>query len=286
MTFNGINNAVGEGHVPTVSVLMSTYMGESAANLAAAIESIYAQTVPPDQIVLVIDGPVCDEQEAVIARYGADRRAGRIDIVRLPGGRGLAQAMNAGLEQCICDYVARMDSDDISMPDRLELQLAYVERDPSLEVVGSWSEEFFEDGTKSQLKITPVRHDAIVSALRWRNVLVHPALLIRTAALRQVGGYMAEFGKLEDYDLFVRLAQAGVRFHNIPKVLVRVRSSLEQRARRGGLDYCVREVRFRLACFRRGFLNTRQFLLSTSMYVLFRLVSATSRRHAYAMVRR
>jgi len=265
---------------------MSTYAGEKASNLAAAIESIYAQTVPPDQVVLVIDGPVCEEQEAVISNYVSDRRVERIDIVRLSRGQGLAHAMNAGLDQCLCDYVARMDSDDISMPDRLELQLAYVERNRSLDVVGSWPEEFFEDGTKSQLKIAPVRHEAIVRALRWRNVLVHPALLIRTATLRQVGGYRAGFGKLGDYDLFVRLVQAGARFHNIPKVLIRVRSSLEQRARRGGLAYCVREVRFRIACFRRGFLNTRQFLLTTSIYVLFRLVPATSRRHAYAMVRR
>lgn len=270
----------------TISVLMSTYAGEKAANLATALESIYGQTRPPEQIVLVVDGPVGEEQETVIARYAADRRVARMDVVRLPESRGLALAMNAGLDRCIGDYIARMDSDDISMPDRLELQLGYVTQDGSLDVVGSWSEEFFEDGTKPQLKIGPVRHHAIVDALRWRNVLVHPALLIRAETLRRVGEYKADFGKLEDYDLFVRLVQAGARFHNIPKVLVRVRSSLDQRARRGGLGYCINEIRFRRACLRRGFLNTRQFLVTTSAYVLFRLVSATSRRHAYAMVRR
>jgi GT2 family glycosyltransferase len=131
-----------------------------------------------------------------------------------------------------------------------------------------------------------VDHDAIIGALRWRNILTHPALMIKADTLRGVGGYRAKYGKLEDYDLFVRLAQSGARFRAIPKVLVRMRSSIEQRSRRGGLSYCMHEVRFRTECFRQGFLSTGQFIATTMMYVLFRSTSAAFRRRAYSMARR
>jgi GT2 family glycosyltransferase len=179
-----------------------------------------------------------------------------------------------------------MDSDDISVPDRLAIQLAYFAAYPETDVISSWCEEFFEDGTSPQLKICPASHEAIVDALRFRNVLTHPALMIRSDTLRRVGAYRAKFGKLEDYDLFIRLAQSGARFHAIPKVLVRMRSSLEQRSRRGGLSYCIHEIRFRTEHFRQGFLSTGQFIMTTTMYMLFRLTSAALRRRVYSMARR
>lgn len=270
----------------TVSVLMATYVRETGANLAAALESMYGQTVPPDQVVLVVDGPVRDDQEAVIGAYALDTRVGCLDVVRLSEGVGLAGALNAGLERCTGAFIARMDSDDISMPNRLERQLAYVQADPSLDAIGSWSEEFFDDGTPSQLKICPMGHDAIVNALRWRNVLVHPSMLIRTETLRAVGGYRTKFGKLEDYDLFVRLALSGARFRAVPKALLRVRSSIEQRTRRGGISYAMHEFRFRADLFRRGFLGLTQFIVSTTLYVAFRAIPSGARRRLYAVARR
>jgi glycosyltransferase involved in cell wall biosynthesis len=268
------------------SVLMSTYAGENASNLREALESMYCQAILPDQLVLVLDGPVDQGQEDAIVEYQSDPRIGRFDVLRLPVQQGLAHALNAGLELCKGTYIVRMDSDDISAPERLSIQFAYFANHPDTDALSSWCEEFFEDGTATQLKICPVSHDAIVSALRWRNILTHPALVIRADTLRHVGGYRAKFGKLEDYDLFIRLAQSGARFHVIPKVLVRMRSSLEQRSRRGGLSYCKNEIRFRTECFRQGFLSTGQFIATTAMYLLFRLMSAAFRRRVYSMARR
>ncbi|WP_414475519.1 glycosyltransferase [Microvirga sp. M2] len=265
---------------------MSTYAAEKASNLKEALESMYSQTVPPDQMVLVLDGSVGHDQEAIIEAYRRDRRISRTDVLRLPMQQGLARALNAGLQLCKGTYVVRMDSDDISTPDRLAIQLAYFGDHPDTDVLSSWCEEFFEDGAATQLKICPVDHEAIIGALRWRNVLTHPALMIKADTLRDIGGYRAKFGKLEDYDLFVRLAQSGARFHAIPKVLVRMRSSIEQRSRRGGLSYCMHEVRFRTECFRQGFLSTGQFIATTTMYLLFRSTAAVFRRRAYSIARR
>ena len=122
-------------------------------------------------------------------------------------------------------------------------------------------------------------------ALKWRNVIQHSTVFLKADTLRAVGGYQAEYGLLEDYDLFVRLAVHGARFHIIPKVLVRIRSSIDQRKRRGGLRYCANEVRFRTACFRAGFLTAGEFVLVTGMYTVFRLVSGSFRNRLYALAR-
>ena len=271
--------------MPSISVLMSTYSGETADNLAASLESVFAQTLLPDQVVLVVDGPVPDAQNAVIRRYHTDRRARGMKVLRLRENLGLAGALNAGIALCTGDFVARMDSDDLCLPDRLRLQHDYAVAHPDVDVVSSWSEELYPEGRKGRIKASPVSHEHLTEALRWRNVLVHPTVFIRRAALRDIGGYSRQFGMLEDYDLFVRLAVAGYRFHVLPKALLRIRTSTEQFGRRGGLRYAMNEVAFRAACWRRGFLKTHQFVATTSLYVVFRLVSGPVRRRIYALAR-
>jgi glycosyltransferase involved in cell wall biosynthesis len=270
---------------PTVSVLMSTYAGEIAENLDQSLQSIARQTVLPDQVVLVVDGPIDARQQEVIRGYAQDHGFPQMTVVTLPSSQGLAGAMNQGLRYCKSDYIMRMDSDDICAQDRLELQLDFVKSRPETDIVSSWSEEFFGDGARPQLKVSPVGHDAIVRALRWRNVLVHPTVLVRAETLRAVGGYRGQFQKLEDYDLFVRLTLHGAKFHVIPKVLVRVRSSIGQRSRRGGLGHALSELRFRAACLGAGFINLREFLLITLLYLTFRLASPAARRRLYALAR-
>ncbi|WP_245410911.1 glycosyltransferase [Microvirga flavescens] len=277
-----MNNAFSS---PTISVLMSTYAKEKACNLKASLESLFQQTRRPDQIVLVVDGPVDGEQEDVIACYREDKRVPLFTLIRHETSQGLAEAMNSGLGSCIGTFILRMDSDDLCDADRIQVQLAYAEAHPGTDVISSWSEEFFEDGSPSRMKVSPVSHDAVVSALRWRNVIVHPTLFIKAEWLRRVGGYRAKYGMLEDYDLFVRLALSGARFHVIPKVLVRVRASAALHNRRGGLRYCLKEMRFRLDCLASGFLNFGQFLVVAPMYAAFRLVSGPMRRHLYVLAR-
>lgn len=268
-----------------VSALLSSYAGETAANLKESLESIYTQTVPPDQLVLVLDGPVDVGQEEVVAQYACDSRIANLTLVRLPSNVGLARAMNAGLERCSATYIMRADSDDICDPRRLELQLDYFKAHPETDVVAGWSAEFYKDGRPERWKVSSVHHDAVVRALRWRNVLVHPTVLIRTETLRRVGGYRPHFAMLEDYDLYVRLVLGGARFHVIPKVLLRMRASDEQYRRRGGLRYCLNEIRFRLSCLRLGFLNTTEFFVTTFLYVVFRLIGGSFRERLYALVR-
>ena len=269
----------------TVGVVMSTYVAEKSSNLEACLESLFNQTIAPDQILLVIDGPIGSDQEKIISKYSADTRIDDFKLIRLASNCGLAHSLNAGLAHCTSEFLMRHDSDDICTPDRLELQLAYAQKHTDIDMVTSWSEEFFENGEDSQLKVSPTSHDAIVRALRWRNILVHPTVFMRTESLRAIGGYSTRFDKLEDYDMFIRLVLSGAKLHVIPKVLVRVRSSMEQRMRRGGFSYFLTEWRFRHNAYKSGFLSLREFITTASMYSVFRLISGPMRKRIYAMAR-
>lgn len=273
-------------HAGDVSCLISTYSGETADNLATSLESVYGQSCPPDEVVLVVDGPVDDGQHRVIAQYAADRRVGWTEIVALDRQHGLAGALNAGLDHCRCDYVMRMDSDDIAHSERLCLQLAHAKANPTVDLIGTWATEFSDTGGQTiAVKSSPTEHEEIVRALKWRNVLCHPSILVRRQALMAAGGYRTTVGKLEDYDLFVRLALNGARFSVVPKPLVHVRVSMNQRTRRGGLDHLLHDLRFRAECRRRGFLNWPEFLASATAYSAFRLAPSEVRDRLYRAVR-
>ena len=268
-----------------VSALMSTHRGECAANLEASLMSLKNQIKKPDQIVLVIDGPVDVEQVSLIRRFKEGNESLDLTIISMPQNGGLAAAMNQGLAACTGDYIMRMDSDDLSLPDRLLIEKSYLDDHPKIDLVATWSSEFNQDDTDLCLKTSPTEHDAIVQALRWRNVIAHPSILIRKDALIRVGGYRTTVNLLEDYDLYVRLILNGARFHVIPKVLLRVRTNQNQRARRGNFRYFIHECRFRYNCFKVGFLNWRQFISTTILYGLFRLIGTPIRGRLYAMVR-
>jgi len=235
--------------------------------------------------VLVLDGYVGQDQHDVISFYGADRRGPDLTIIALPSNSGLAHALNAGLAYCDGDFVMRMDSDDICMPDRLALQLAYIKEHPETDLISSWASEFTVGEPTEKMKVSPTEHDALAMALRWRNVIAHSAILIRTSALTRVGGYRADFGLLEDYDLWVRLMTKGARFHVLPKVLLRIRTSLAQRGRRGNLAYLRNEIRFRSECLRIGFLTRSQFIATLGLYAMFRLAGPLLRNQFYALAR-
>ena len=268
----------------TVSALMSCYAKEKPAHLAASLESLFAQTVRPDSIVLVLDGPVGEELEEVVARYVSDPRV-ELVVVRLAKNGGLPGALNAGLAHCRGTYTLRMDSDDICEPDRLAIQLAYARAHPDVDLISSWCEEFFDDGTPSRIKSSPSTHGAVARALRWRNVIVHPTTFMRTRMLRDIGGYRTRYLTLEDWDLFIRFVLAGGRLHVIPKSLLRFRTGLSLSRRRGGFTYMMDEIRFRSEYRRAGFLSWPEFLLTSTMYGVFRLIPASVRMRLYSLVR-
>ncbi len=209
------------------SVLMSVYESDNADYLLRAIQSVTIdQTLKPAQLVLVKDGPVPVEVDANIQKMQSILSDIGIEFTVIPKevNAGLAAALNTGLEYCKYEYVARMDSDDVALPNRFALELAYMTDNPDISVLGGGITEFEDDEkTPLQARIVPQDHDQIVDMLKTRNAMNHVTVVFKKSDIVKLGGYSENFGKLEDYKLWVDAVCAGLKLHNISQICVNVR---------------------------------------------------------------
>ncbi len=209
------------------SVLMSLYKKEHPEYLRQAIESMLNQTVKPDEIVLVEDGPLTDELYAVVDEYKDS-----LHIVVNERNLGLGLALNEGLKACKNELVARMDTDDISKPDRCEKQIRRFEEKPELTIVGSHIDEFIGDPSNviSQRRV-PTDSESIYKYAKRRSAFNHPAVMYRKSSVLAEGGY-ADLKRNQDVDLFGRMMFKKYKAENIDEALLWFRSSDELAARR------------------------------------------------------
>lgn len=209
------------------SVLMSLYKKEHPEYLILALESMLNQTIEPDEVVLVEDGPLTEKLYEVIEKYKSHLR-----IVVNEKNLGLGLALNEGLKACKNELVARMDTDDISKPDRCEKLLKRYEEKPELAIVGSHIDEFVGDPSNiiSQRKV-PTTSEAIYEYAKKRSAFNHPAVMYRKSAVLSEGGY-GDLKRNQDVDLFGRMLFKGYKAENIDEALLWFRSSDELAARR------------------------------------------------------
>lgn len=217
------------------SVLMSVYHKEQPEHLAASMDSIWAQTAPTDDFVLVCDGPLTPELDAVIAAQETKHDA--LHVLRLAENAGLGRALNAGLGRCRHELVARMDSDDLSRPDRCERQLAVFLAHPEIAVVSGTVEEFSASPERIEARrVLPESHEEICTFAKKRNPFNHPCVMYRKRAVEAAGGYQ-DFYLLEDYYLWIRMLQNGSRGYNLPQPLLWMRAGSAMYRRRSGSRY-------------------------------------------------
>ena len=222
------------------SVAMAVYEKDDPAHFGAAIDSIWNQTRRPDEIVLVVDGPIPDALQAEIA---ARASIPCLRVIYQSENRGLGIARDTALAACAHDLVALMDADDISLPDRFEKQMRRMEEDESLSLVGGYIREFMGD-VENAVSIRAVREDDfdIKEDLKKRCPINHMTVLFRKSAVERAGGYQ-DFYYNEDYYLWMRMCLAGMKFANLPDVLVNVRVGEDMYRRRGGMRYFKSEAR-------------------------------------------
>lgn len=199
-----------------LSVLMSVYSGEKPEFLSQCLESFATQTLPADEIILVKDGYLTNDLEKVISFYLVRLP---IKIVSLSKNSGLAVALNAGLQVCKGEFVARMDTDDILLPDRFLSQITYMETHPEVDLVGCFAIEVNENGVEAGVRRMPIKHDAIVSSL-WSNPFIHPAVMFKRDKMLAIGGYDVKLRRRQDYELWFRCAREGFNFSNISQPLI------------------------------------------------------------------
>lgn len=221
------------------SVLMSVYAGERAEYLERAACSMLEQTVPPREFVLVCDGPLSLELEKIIAKLTREWPQ-TMTILRLPEQKGLGIALREGVLACRCGIVARMDSDDIALPQRMELQLAALEENLELAALGGQIEEFFEENTWGNREV-PLSPEKVRNRAAFRNPMNHMTVTFRREAVLAAGNYM-DFDRFEDYHLWARMLGQGMKLANLPQVLVRARVNDGTYARRGGWSYFCQSV--------------------------------------------
>lgn len=219
------------------SVITSIYKNDQPDYVRVALDSMLVnQTVKPTEIVLVRDGLVPMALDSVLDEY-EDRYPGIFTIIKLEQNGGLGRALKLGVETAKYNIIARMDSDDICLPNRFELQLKYMEQHPEVDIVGGQMTEFIDNPDNIIGKrVVPCTNDDIYEFMKGRCALNHVTVMFRKEAVHKAGNYQDWFWN-EDYYLWVRMMMANCRFANIPAVLVNVRSGADQYARRGGRKY-------------------------------------------------
>ena len=252
------------------SVLMSVYYKERAEYLEQSMESIWNQTVPTDDFVLVCDGKLTKELYQVIEAQKA-KHPDSLTVVALPKGVGLGNALNIGIKRCKYNIVARMDSDDISKINRMERQLQAKQQHNAV-IVGSAVEEFSESIHQVKaIRRMPERDEEIRKFAARRNPFNHPSVMYERTAVEAVGGYK-DCSLFEDYYLWARILKAGYRGYNIPDSLLYMRAGDGMYQRRGGLHYAGLAVRFRWKLHRMGISGLGDFIVSAGGQVIVCLI--------------
>lgn len=219
------------------SVVTSVYKNDKSEFVRVALDSMLInQTVKPTEIVLVRDGQVPEALDKLLDEYEG-RYPEVFNIIRLKQNGGLGKALRLGVESAKYDIVARMDSDDICLPNRFELQLKYMELHPNVDIIGGQMTEFID--TPDNIigkRIVPCTNDEIYNFMKNRCALNHVTVMFRKEAVLKAGNYQDWFWN-EDYYLWIRMMKEKSQFTNVPEVLVNVRSGADQYARRGGRRY-------------------------------------------------
>lgn len=261
------------------ALLLPVYRGDDARHFTKAFSSsVVEQSRRPDQVVLVQDGPVGEELAAAIAAASADSPVPVVHHV-IDENVGLAQALTVGLSLSDHDVVARMDADDISLPERFATQLPRIEA--GLDLVGTGMFEFLDDvGSIVGRRVPRTGQAAIERYARFHDPFSHPTVVYRRSAVERAGGYQP-LGLMEDYWLFARMIHTGAAVDNVPDPLVMYRVGAGAYARRGGREQWRSELALQKELRRLGFTSRAQYLRNVGIRGVYRFVPEPVRKVAY-----
>jgi glycosyltransferase involved in cell wall biosynthesis len=276
-----LSNALDIKQIDTkYSVLMSVYIKEDPKFLQESIDSILAQTIPPDEILILKDGPLTPQLEETLENFKSNNKA--IKTVSYKVNRGLGPVLADGVILAKNNLIARMDSDDIAAPDRCEMQLECFKNSPNLDIVGCNVTEFMDSiDNIVTYRSMPEHQDDILAFSRKRNPFAHPSVMFKKNSVLNAGNFR-DYKYCEDYDLWVRMIQNGAICYNIQKFLVNMRTSSAFYARRGGLNYVTSIVRFKTELLRIGHFGIFDYAFSTTSSIFVGLMPSIIRSGIYS----
>lgn len=261
------------------SVLMSVYIKDDPAFLRQALDSVIKyQTILPNEIILVKDGPLTKELEQVIGE-SVQQYPSIFKILQNDKNIGLGLSLAKGLLECTNEYVARMDADDISKSDRFEKQLKEINE--GYDLVSSWS-EFFEDDVNNVIAIKkrPEFHSDIVKLSKRRSPVCHACSMFRKSAVLAAGNYKHCL-YYEDYYLWLRMIHNGAKFYNIQGFIYSIRTSNNQFGRRGGWNYLDLELKHIHQFYKEGYYSKKDYFYNSIIRIFTRILPLKIRRNLY-----
>lgn len=263
-----------------LSVLMSVWAADCPLQLRESLESLCEQSRRADEIVLVQDGPLTPELEDVIHAYKRD-----LNIVSVPldENQGLASALNTGLKHCRAPLVARMDSDDIALPERFEKQLAFMQEHPEISVSSCWIEEFCDESLDTSIRRLPTEHSNILNFAKLRCPISHPAAIFKKDDVLAVGGYPS-FRKAQDYALWSLMLNDGKQFANLDVLLLKMRVPGSFYSRRAASHFRY-EIKVLNLQRRIGFISRYEYMRNLAMRFMLRLSPVAMKKVLYRVAR-
>lgn len=251
------------------SVSMCVYGRDNAQYFDEALNSVYSQTLVPDEVVLVVDGPVPEMIDQVIGKY---EKKHNMKVFRLEKNMGHGIARREGFNQCQYDYIAIADADDINVADRFEKQIQLFKSDPSLGAVSSncchFSKSIDEIINVEEL---PSSDEDIKKYLRRRCPICQPSVMLSKKAVEEAGGYL-DWYHAEDYYLWIRMYLNNCRFANIPETLLYLRTTEQQMNRRGGMKYFTSMAKLYIYMFNHKVIGPIDLLFNISSRFLMQVI--------------
>lgn len=257
---------------PSFSVSMCVYGKDDPTFFDMAVESIVRQTVPPNEIVLAVDGPIPACIQAVIEKYRKELTTISFQVVYLERNMGHGEARRVSFEHCTNELIALMDADDLSVPERFQKQLACFADDPELDIVSGIIQEFVgvpENATGK--RVVPQSDGEIREYMKRRCPMNQVAVMFRKRAVEQAGGYLDWYCD-EDYYLWIRMALAGCKFGNVPDILVNVRVGEEMYSRRGGWKYFRSEAKLQRLMLKKGMIGLGRYAINVGQRLVLQVL--------------
>lgn len=248
---------------------MCVYGGDNPTWFSTAVDSILNQTAKPDEVVLVVDGPVPEQLAAIISDFENNPV---FRVIRLETNRGHGEARRIGLNACSHELVALMDADDISAQDRFEKQLGMFQKSPSLIVVGSDITEFVDTPDNPVGARTVFAADSEIKRdMKKRCPMNQVTVMFRKSAVDKVGGYVDWYCE-EDYYLWLRLMLGGAVFANISEPLVNVRVGKEMYQRRGGMKYFMSEAKLQAWMLKKKVIGLGTYMINVNKRLIVQVL--------------
>jgi glycosyltransferase involved in cell wall biosynthesis len=227
-----------------VSVIISSF--NSVRFLEPAIDSILQQSYSDFELIIIDDASTDGSKEILASFAAADSR---IIPIYNRENIGLTKNLNIAISLSKGEYIARMDADDIALPERLEKQVIFLDTHKEIDVIGSAAIDIDESGKKIQLRKSPKTHDEIIALLPKANPMTHSTVMFRKDKFKKIGFYNESYRTTQDYEMWFRAAGQGWKFHNLQEVLLHYRMDNNYHKRKS-FRYRLYDCKLRLQCYK------------------------------------